>query len=187
MQNSINLERLKTDANTPEATQRKEREIILPTQVIEKIKSNAKTDKEAAIGLQLAHAIYSRAVFQKFDLHEFFDVPFQTLKGVCHGYNSYLHLLKGVIEFNGSWQAKNGNGQCQKAKFIVGGYHLTDFAAVPMATKPTKPTNNLEAAAAAVYKRLSIRIGNEVLTSKTPFFRASLRLKSSQLVSRVST
>ena len=158
------------------AVKRTQREVILPSEVVERIKSNSETEKQAAIGLQLAHAIYSRAVFQKFDLHEFFDVPFQTLRGVEYKYFNYLHLLKGVIEFNGSWQAKNGNGQCQKAKFIVGGYHLTDFAAVPMATKPTKPTNDLEAAAASVYKRLSIKIGNEVLTSKTPFFRASLIL-----------
>ena len=158
------------------AVKRTQREVILPSEVIERIKSNSETEKETAIGLQLAHAIYSRAIFQKFDLHEFFDVPFQTLRGVEYRYFNYLHLLKGVIEFNGSWQAKKGNGQCQKARFVVGGYHLTDFAAVPMAIKPTKPTNDLEAAAASVYKRLSIKIGSEVLTSKTPFSSASLIL-----------
>lgn len=163
-------------ADSAKRIKRTAREIILPNKVIKQIKSTAKNEREAAAGLQIAHAIYSRAIFQKWDLTAWFDVPYQTLRGVEYRYFKYLYTLKNVIEFNGSWQAKKGEGQCQKARFIVGGYHIADFEAVPIATKPQPITSDLEAAAIAVYRRLSLKIGSDILTPKTPFFRASLIL-----------
>lgn len=153
---------------------KKHREIILPTEIVQKIKSNGANEKDTLIGLRLAHAVYGRAIFNNFNLNEWFDVPFQTLRGVEHRYFVYLPLLNGVIEFNGSWQNKGGGGQCQKARFVCGGYHVTDFEAVPIATTEPTAQSDIEHLATATYKCLSLKIGSDILTAKTAFSRVKL-------------
>ena len=158
-------------------TAKKHREIILPAEIVNKIKSNATTEREALIGLRLTYAIYGRAIFNKFSLNEWFDVPCETLKAVNFDYGKYLYTFKDVIEFNGSWHNPNKKGikgYCQKARFVIGGYHVTDFESVPIVTTEPQAASDIEHLATAVYKRLSLKIGSDILTEKTPFFRAAL-------------
>ena len=156
-------------------TTKAKKEIILPKQVVDKIKSNATNEREALIGLRLAYAMYSRALFNKFALNEWFDVPWEVLRAIHGNYSTYTYTLEGVIEFNGSWHNPKGKkGYCQKARFILGGYHITDFAAIPTAAKEQQANSTIEQQATAVYKCLSLKIGSDILTEKTPFFRASL-------------